>query len=56
MKRSLNEKFALFMPDTELKEKQNIMLRNDDGSIYAKVISKTEEGYIICFTSIRQMI
>ena len=56
VRRSLNEKFALFMPDTELKEKQNIMLRNDDGSIYAKVISKTEEGYIICFTSIRQMI
>ena len=56
VKRSLNEKFALFMPDSDLKEKQNIMLRNDDGSIYAKVISKTEEGYIICFTSIRQMI
>ena len=56
MKRSLNEKFAFFVPDTDLKEKQNIMLRNDDGSIYAKVISKTEEGYIICFTSIRQMI
>ncbi len=56
MKRSLNKKFALFMPDSDLKEKQNIMLRNDDGSIYAKVISKTEEGYIICFTSIRQMI
>ena len=56
LKISGNEKYALFVPDAELKEKQNIMLRNDDGSIYAKVISKSEEGYIICFTSIRQTI
>ena len=56
IKISQNEKFALFVPDSELMEKQNIMLRNEDGCIYAKVISKTEEGFIICFTSIRQKI
>ena len=56
IKISQNEKFALFVPDSELIEKQNIMLRNEDGCIYAKVISKTEEGFIICFTSIRQKI
>lgn len=56
LKKSQNEKFAVLLPDIGLKEKQNIMLCNDDGSIYAKVIGKTEEGFIICFTSIRQKI
>ena len=56
LKVSQNEKFAVFAPDSELKEKQNIMLRKEDECIYAKVIKKTEEGFIICFTSIRQTI
>ncbi len=56
LKISQNGKYALFMPYSELKEKQDIMLRNDEGCIYAKVVSRTEEGFVICFTSIRQTV
>ena len=40
--------------EAELAEKQNIMLRKGDECIYAKVIRKESDGFIICFTSMSQ--
>ena len=53
-KRSTNDRFAFFTTDAELAEKQNIMLRKGDECIYAKVIRKESDGFIICFTSMSQ--
>ena len=53
---SRNYRFAYFVPDTDLFEKQNIMLRKNDECIYAKVIRKEAEGVIICFTSLSQKV
>jgi adenylate cyclase len=49
-----NNRFALLCTDSELTEKQNIMLKHDERRIYAKVIRKDSDGYVICFTSIQQ--
>ena len=49
-------KFAMFVSETELEEKQNIMLRKGSECIYAKVIRKDEEGAVICFTSMSQVV
>ncbi len=49
--KSSNDRFALLSSDIELAEKTNIMLRKDDDCIYAKVIKKKDDGYIICFTA-----
>ena len=54
IKVSQNGRFAFFVPDIELQEKQNIMLRKNDECIYAKVIKKVTEGFVICFTSMTQ--
>ena len=54
IKVSQNGRFAFFVPDIELQEKQNIMLRKNDECIYAKVIKKETEGFVICFTSMTQ--
>ena len=54
LKISENNRFALFATENELTVKQNIMLRKDDECIYAKVIRKDEDGYVICFTSSSQ--
>ena len=51
-RRSVDGRYALLCTDTELSEKQNIMLRKDDDCIYAKVIKQNEEGYIICITGV----
>ena len=56
LKLSQNTRFAFFVPDTELQEKQNIMLRKNDECIYAKVIRKEVEGFVICFTSMTQTV
>ena len=53
-KTSVEGRFAVLRSDSELNDKQNIMLRKDDERIYAKVLWKAEDGYIICFTSIPQ--
>ena len=53
---SEDRKFAKLVSETELEEKQNIMLRKDDECIYAKVIRKDEEGLVICFTSMSQAV
>ena len=54
VKMSDNKRFALMATDTVLTEKMNIMLRHGEKRIYAKVIRKESEGYVICFTSIQQ--
>lgn len=54
LKVSENGKYALLSPDTELVEKQNIMLRKGEERVYAKVIRQESDGYVICFTSIHQ--
>ncbi|MBP3265784.1 MAG: PAS domain S-box protein [Clostridiales bacterium] len=54
VKMSDNKRFALITTDAELSEKMNIMLRHEEKRIYAKVIRKDSEGYVICFTSIQQ--
>ena len=54
IKKSDNERFAIIATDAELKEKQNIMLKHEAKRIYAKVIRKEQEGFVICFTSIQQ--
>ena len=54
IKKSDNERFAILATDAELKEKQNIMLKHEAKRIYAKVIHKEQEGFVICFTSIQQ--
>ena len=51
-RRSVNNKFALLTTDTELTEKQNIMLRKDDDCIYAKVIRSDGDGFAICITAV----
>lgn len=53
---SKDRKFAKFVSETKLEEKQNIMLRKDSECIYAKVIMKDEEGAVICFTSMSQVV
>ena len=53
---SEDHKFAKFVSETKLEEKQNIMLRKDDECIYAKVIRKDDEGAVICFTSMSQVV
>ena len=53
---SEDHKFARFVSETRLEEKQNIMLRKDDECIYAKVIRKDDEGAVICFTSMSQVV
>ena len=53
---SKDRKFAKFVSETKLEEKQNIMLRKDSECIYAKVITKDEEGAVICFTSMSQVV
>ena len=54
VKVSDNKRFALITTDADLAEKMNIMLRHEEKRIYAKVIRKDSEGYVICFTSIQQ--
>lgn len=54
IKLSDNKRFALMATDAELSEKMNIMLRHEEKRIYAKVIHKDSDGYVICFTSIQQ--
>ncbi len=54
VKMSDNKRFALITTDADLAEKMNIMLRHEEKRIYAKVIRKDSEGYVICFTSIQQ--
>lgn len=51
VKISENNRFALLVTDTELTEKQNIMLRKDDDCIYAKVLKADADGYVICITA-----
>lgn len=53
---SEDHKFARIISETKLEEKQNIMLRKDDECIYAKVIRKDDEGAVICFTSMSQVV
>ncbi len=48
---SQNHRFALLETNTELEDKQNIMLCKSDDRIYAKVIRKEDNGFVICFTS-----
>lgn len=56
LKLSQDKRFALFHSEAELMEKQNIMLRHEDACIYAKVIKKDENGFVICFTSMPQTV
>ena len=51
---SADGRYAVLEAEPELAERQNIMLRQDDECIYAKVIRKEEPGYVICFTSMTQ--
>ena len=51
---SEDRKYALLASDAELTVRQNIMLRKGDECIYAKVMSKEQDGYVICFTSMVQ--
>ena len=51
---SCDNRFAVISTDTTLSEKQNIMLRKDDERVYAKVIRRDDNGFVICFTSIPQ--
>ena len=53
---SEDNRFALLATESSLEAKQNIMLRHNDECIYAKVIKKDVDGYIICFTSIVQSV
>lgn len=53
---SEDKKHALLMTDAEITARQNIMLRKGDECIYAKVMHKEHEGYVICFTSMVQHI
>ena len=51
---SADGRYAVLEAEPELAERQNIMLRQDDECIYAKVIRKEDPGYVICFTSVTQ--
>ena len=51
---SADGRYAFLEAEPELAERQNIMLRQDDECIYAKVIRKEDPGYVICFTSMTQ--
>ncbi|MBQ4216903.1 MAG: hypothetical protein II667_02260 [Clostridiales bacterium] len=51
---SADGRYAVLEAEPELADRQNIMLRQDDECIYAKVIRKEEPGYVICFTSMTQ--
>ena len=51
---SADGRYAVLEAEPELAERQNIMLRQDDECIYAKVIRKEDPGYVICFTSMKQ--
>ncbi|MCR5616265.1 MAG: hypothetical protein K6F45_08895 [Saccharofermentans sp.] len=51
---SADGRYAVLEVEPELAERQNIMLRQDDECIYAKVIRKEDPGYVICFTSMTQ--
>ena len=51
---SADGRFAVLEAEPELADRQNIMLRQEDECIYAKVIRREERGYVICFTSMTQ--
>lgn len=51
---SADGRYAVLEAEPKLAERQNIMLRQDDECIYAKVIRKEDPGYVICFTSMTQ--
>ena len=51
---SADGRYAVLEAEPELAERQNIMLRQDDECIYAKIIRKEDPGYVICFTSMTQ--
>ena len=51
---SADGRYAVLEAEPELAERQNIMLRQEDECIYAKVIRKEDPGYVICFTSMTQ--
>lgn len=53
---SEDKRFARFVTESELSEKQNIMLKRNDECIYAKVIRMDEDGFVICFTSLTQTV
>ena len=53
---SQDGRFAVIESKTALKDKQNIMLCQGNSRVYAKVIRKEENGYIICFTSSVQIV
>ena len=54
LKASKDLKFAVLKTDRELPLRQNIMVQKNGSRIYAKVIRKEPEGYIVCFTSVMQ--
>ena len=53
---SADGRYAVLEAEPELADRQNIMLRQDDECIYAKVIRNEEPGYVICFTSRTQTV
>jgi adenylate cyclase len=53
---SQDGRFAEIVTKTPLKDKQNIMLCQGYSRVYAKVIRKEDDGYVICYTSSVQTI
>lgn len=53
---SQDGRFAVLVTKTALKDKQNIMLCQGNSRVYAKVIRKDDEGFVICYTSSVQTI
>lgn len=46
-----DEKYARLVTDADLKPLMNLMLRIGEADVYAKVVSREEGGFLICFTS-----
>ena len=48
---SADDRSCMLVSDKPFEQLQNVMLQISDHKIYAKVIGKADDGYILCFTS-----
>ncbi|MCR5542838.1 MAG: PAS domain-containing protein [Eubacterium sp.] len=48
---SKDKKYAILLTDTDLEDRQNIMISKNDNTSYAKIVKKESEGYRIRFTT-----
>ena len=51
---STDKRYGILITESDLNSKDNLMIKIEDECAYAKVLEREDEGYRICFTSIKK--